>query len=374
MPRIIFLFLLYFFACSSASATPLQISHQGLIGAYYGISESEGSHSQFSNRGVFRTDGKLTLDYDLSHANKVSLINDYTVLFRTEDKSYRDGDWRYYPYLQWRNNNYGELDLGYNYNVALLFHQGAKEITFLGIRDSNSTYFLSNPNWGNGKKRTYFYTPKSTAIMNDGRAPKLNYISPEFWRSRIGFTYTPDTAHRRGMTSRYVDYEGREDGYVFALQHYEYLYGGKLTLSAGFGLFESTTKESSVSASYTKDGWNFGFGYKKAYVDGNKNAISTTAVSSYLPAYFDNYRESRSWDISLGYDFGKFKTNIAYLNTQADHTSDRDNLLIQSNIFKLDYGFELHWMNVWMNSDGDKRLNHKDTEGYAIISGIGWRF
>ena len=94
MPRIIFLFLLYFFACSSASATPLQISHQGLIGAYYGISESEGSHSQFSNRGVFRTDGKLTLDYDLSPANKVSLINDYTVLFRTEDKSYRDGDWR----------------------------------------------------------------------------------------------------------------------------------------------------------------------------------------------------------------------------------------------------------------------------------------
>ena len=31
-------------------------------------------------------------------------------------------------------------------------------------------------------------------------------------------------------------------------------------------------------------------------------------------------------------------------------------------------------MNVWMNSDGDTRLKHNDTKGYAVISGIGWRF
>lgn len=374
MPRHLLIFLFCIGFLSPANASPLTIKSQGLAGAYYGVSHSDGSQSQLANRGVARADGKLTLSYDTSTTNNISLINDYTILFRTDDKSYRDGDWRYYPYLRWHNQDYGTVDLGYNYNVALLFHQGAKEITFLGIRDSNSTYFLSNPNWGNGKKRTYFYTPKSTAIMNDGRSAKLNYISPEFWRSHIGFSYTPDSSNRRGMTSRYVDYEGREDGYVFALKHYEYLWGGKLTLSTGFGLFESSTKETSLSAGYTKGGWTFGLGYKKAYVDGDKNAISTTAVNSYLPAYFDNYRESRSWDVSLGYDFGDFRTNLAYLNTQADNTADRDQLLIQSNVFKLQHGLELYWMNVWMNSDGDTRLKHNDTKGYAVISGIGWRF
>lgn len=374
MPRLLLLSLVCLGLPASALASSLNIDSQGLIGAYYGLAHSEGSHTpQFANRGVARVDGQVSIGYDASAADSLRLVNDYTILFRTNDKIYRDGDWRYYPYLQWRNQDYGTFDLGYNYNVALLFHQGAKEITFLGIRDSNATYFLSNANWFNGKKRTYFYTPKSTAIMNDGRSAKLNYISPEFWRSRIGFTYTPDSANRRGMTSRYVDYDGRDDGYVFALQHYEYLWGGKLTLAAGFGLFESTTKETSFSAGYTNGGWNFGFGYKKAYVDGDKNAVSTTAVSSYLPAYFDNYRES-SWDISLGYDFGRFKTNLAYLNSQADHTADRDQLLIQSNVFKLQYGLELYWMNVWLNSDGDTRLKHTDATGYAIISGIGWRF
>ena len=45
-----------------------------------------------------------------------------------------------------------------------------------------------------------------------------------------------------------------------------------------------------------------------------------------------------------------------------------------SNVFKLQHGLELYWMNVWMNSDGDTRLKHNDTKGYAVISGIGWRF
>ena len=176
------------------------------------------------------------------------------------------------------------------------------------------------------------------------------------------------------MTSRYVDYEGREDGYVFALQHYEYLYGGKLTLSTGFGLFESTTKESSVSASYTKDGWNFGFGYKKAYVDGNKNAISTTAVSSYLPAYFDNYRESQVWDFSIGYDFGAFKTNLAYLHAQAENTRHRDDLLVQTNRYTLNKYFDLFWINAYINSKGIDRASDNNNKGYAIVTGIALKY
>ena len=40
--------------------------------------------------------------------------------------------------------------------------------------------------------------------------------------------------------------------------------------------------------------------YKKAYVDGTKNPISIEKLNDNLPAYFDNYRESEAWNVSVG--------------------------------------------------------------------------
>lgn len=210
------------------------------------------------------------------------------------------GRLRFYPYLLAEKDDYGKLTIGYTYNAAYLLHQGAQEISWIGIKDSNLTYWLSGVNWSNRLKKVRFATPKSTYIMDDGRAFKFSYFTPLIGNTKFGFSYAPDNANRRGMVSRYARYEKTEDGYTAAMQSRWKLGSGDLYTSAAYGLFNRTDNEWAFGARWVAGKFNVSVSYKNAYVKGDKNPISTKAVNAYLPAYFDNYREGQAWDFALG--------------------------------------------------------------------------
>lgn len=141
------------------------------------------------------------------------------MVFRQHDKDYNDGDWRFYPYALAENPKYGKFTVGHTYNAAFQLHQGAQEITWIGIQDSNLPYWLTSANWVNGLKTVKFATPKSTNIMDDGRSFKFSYFTPMIGNTKFGFSYAPDNASRRGMVSRYTSYQKKEDGYTAAMQN-----------------------------------------------------------------------------------------------------------------------------------------------------------
>jgi len=347
-----------------------QFDTSGLAGMYYGISNTK-QKNPYANRWVIRGDASLKADYIFDKNHKMGIHASTSAIFKQDDKNYRGGEYRFYPYIM-DSSTYGEFYLGYTYNAAYMLHKGAKDITFLNIDDSNATYFLTNPNWSNGFKSTFFATPKSTSIMNDGRAPKFTYIKPFTNDIKAGFSYTPDNAHRRGMVSRYVDYEGKENGYSFGLQKKWDLNNSTLYTSAGYGLFNGTDNEYSLGITWEYKNFNIASGYKKAEINGNKNPISTSKVSDYLPAYFDNYRESEAWNISIGYKWDNFKTNFAYLNTKAKNTRHQDNLLLWSNVYNITEHVELFLSTAYLNLHG--LTNSDDNHGYGIVTGIGYRF
>lgn len=342
----------------------------GLAGGYYGISHTKQKNPN-PNRVVIRADASLKLDYIHNPNHKTGIHASTTLMYRQHDKNYQDGEYRFYPYFA-DISEYGEFYIGYTNNAAYTLHKGAKDITFLNIDDSNATYFLNNLNWNNGFKSTLFATPKSTAIMNDGKAPKITYIKPLPEDIKIGLSYTPDNAHRRGMVSRYVDYEGQEDGYTFALQKKWQLENSTLYTSIGHGIFNGTDNETSLGITWKYKNFNIASGYKKAYIDGHKNPISTQRINSHLPAYFDNYRESTAWNISMGYKWDTFETNIAYLNTKAENTRHQDNLVLWSNIYHLDNNIDLFLTGAYLNTHGIE--NKDDNRGYGAIMGIGYKF
>lgn len=353
-----------------------ELSQSGMAGVYYGVTQTRENHNikNMPNRTVFRADGNVAGTYVLSKQNRVGVQADYTIVLRQHDANYGEGDWRFYPYALAESNHYGKVTVGYTYNAAYLLHQGAQEISWIGIKDSNLTYFLSDVNWSNGFKSVKFVTPKSTYIMDDGRAVKFSYFSPEIGNTKIGMSYTPDNAHRRGMVSRYVDYEKTQDGYSVAMQNSWYPGLGELKTSIGYGLFNRTDKEWAFGARWKLGKFNIAASYKKAYIDGDKNPISTVARNSHLPAYFDNYREGQAWDFSIGYDFGRFKTNLAYLHTEANNTRNRDDLVVQSNRFYVNEAIELFWINGYLNSKGFSRSSDNNNKGYASIAGVALKF
>ena len=208
--------------------------------------------------------------------------------------------------------------------------------------------------------------------MNDGRAPKIVYIASVDDTLKMGFSYAPDNKHRRGMNSRYVDYEEVEDGYTVATQKKWELGSSVLYTSLGYGLFNRTDKELSLGVTFENGNFNIASGYKKAYVDGGKNQISTIKVNDNLPTFFDNYREAQAWNISAGYKWEKYKTNLSYLLTDAKNTRHQDSIILWSNVYELKNGFELYGVGGYLKMHGTKSSD--DDRGYAVISGLGWRF
>lgn len=359
-----------------AAAHGFEFSQSGMAGVYYGIMETRDNNnvSNMPNRLVFRSDGNLEGAYKFENQTRLGVHADYTLVFRQHDKDYNDGDWRFYPYALAENSKYGKFTVGHTYNAAFQLHQGAQEITWIGIQDSNLPYWLTSANWVNGLKTVKFATPKSTNIMDDGRSFKFSYFTPMIGNTKFGFSYAPDNASRRGMVSRYTSYQKKEDGYTAAMQNKWNPGLGDLYTSVAYGLFNRTDNEWAFGVRWVVDKFNVSTSYKNAYIDGDKNPISTTARSPHLPAYFDNYREGEAWDFSVGYDFGRFKTNFAYLHSEAKNTRNRDDIFIQANRYSLNEYFELFWVNAYSNSKGVDRNSDNNNKGYAVITGIALKY
>ena len=359
-----------------AAAHGFEFSQSGMAGVYYGIMETRDNNnvSNMPNRLVFRSDGNLEGAYKFENQTRLGVHADYTLVFRQHDKDYNDGDWRFYPYALAENPKYGKFTVGHTYNAAFQLHQGAQEITWIGIQDSNLPYWLTSANWVNGLKTVKFATPKSTNIMDDGRSFKFSYFTPMIGNTKFGFSYAPDNASRRGMVSRYTSYQKKEGGYTAAMQNKWNPGLGDLYTSVAYGLFNRTDNEWAFGVRWVVDKFNVSTSYKNAYIDGDKNPISTTARSPHLPAYFDNYREGEAWDFSVGYDFGRFKTNFAYLHSEAKNTRNRDDIFIQANRYSLNEYFELFWVNAYSNSKGVDRNSDNNNKGYAVITGIALKY
>lgn len=359
-----------------AAAHGFEFSQSGMAGVYYGIMETRDNNnvSNMPNRLVFRSDGNLEGAYKFENQTRLGVHADYTLVFRQHDKDYNDGDWRFYPYALAENPKYGKFTVGHTYNAAFQLHQGAQEITWIGIQDSNLPYWLTSANWVNGLKTVKFATPKSTNIMDDGRSFKFSYFTPMIGNTKFGFSYAPDNASRRGMVSRYTSYQKKEDGYTAAMQNKWNPGLGDLYTSVAYGLFNRTDNEWAFGVRWVVDKFNVSTSYKNAYIDGDKNPISTTARSPHLPAYFDNYREGEAWDFSVGYDFGRFKTNFAYLHSEAKNTRNRGDIFIQANRYSLNEYFELFWVNAYSNSKGVDRNSDNNNKGYAVITGIALKY
>lgn len=348
----------------------------GLMGGYYGISETKKQYAvnAMPNRWVYRTDALFGANYHFSPDHQLGIFGNFTLVYREHDKDYRDGDWRFYPFVT-DKSKYGDITVGYVYGAAHELHKGAKEITFFGIDDTNMIYYLSNPNWGNGKHSVKFATPKSTAIMDDGRAAKIKYISPEIGNTKFGFSYTPKNENRRGLVSRYAHYELEEDGYTAAMQNrWELPDNSTLYTSMGYGIFNRTDNEMSFGVTWVKDNFNIAAGYKNAWIKGNKNPITYKAKSSYLPALFDNYRESNAYNVSMGYQFENFKTNLAYLHTEASNTRNSDDLYIWSNVYSANKYIDLFLVGAYLNAKGAEKYADDNSKGYAVVTGIGLKF
>lgn len=341
-----------------AKAGELNYGIEGHGQAAYGYSDMKKHHHGFSKAGV-----ESFVGYDFDDNNNVSLHLDVMGSIDKELKDYNQGDWGEEVYGI-ADTQYGQLMMGQVYNVASLFHTGAPTT---GILSSNSDVvnFLHNPNWRRNEKETKFTTLVSTDINTDGVAPKINYITPEFYGTALGFSYAPNSYNRRGLENKHAGY-AHKDGFVAAIYSDHRMGNINSKTAFGYGQYHGNDKEFSVSQSFNRGNWTIGVGARKTYVDGDNKSNPDRG----LPIDFDGYREGYAWNAGVGYEIGPFSSALSYFSSKQNRKDNKNDVIVWSNEYQFSKYVDFYLAAATLSY----RTNGQKDKGCAGVIGMGVNF
>ncbi len=278
---------------------------------------------------------------------------------------------------QWTNRGYGALFTPYGqfqagafYNVAFQFYVGAPEVGPHSVNDSNITNFFSNPNWNrNGGKIASYLTLNSAMMNTDNIANKFSYISPTFYGTTFGFTYMPSAYSNEGLINGYAPYRN-DEAYVFALANEKQLGEFNLRSYLGYGIYSRNDKEYAAGASVVWRNWTLGGAFHRTDADGGRYPLNRQINDYLTPAYFDNFREGKAWDIGLSYTYGKFSTAVTYFNSKADNTDNEDEFIQFTNRYQVNKHLNLYATLAHVNFKGLDNRASDSNKGYSYIAGF----
>ena len=336
---------------------------------YINISKRYRDNTKY-NHDVLLAQANFSLSRQFDNDYALSLNFDIMGGVDKELKDYNQGDWGEEAYAI-ADMPLGRLMLGQTTNVAAQFHTGAPSVGALS-NNRDVVNFISNPNWVRDGKVTKFATLDSTAIDTDGVAPKISYISPEFYNTYLGLSYVPDAYNRAGLISRYASYK-EDGGYVAALYTAQELPCFDLTADAGFARFHNNDNEFSLGVKLQKGNWSLGGGWRKTYIDG-QDKQENRSITEVRPEFFDAYREGEAYNIGIGYDIGPLETALTYFVSKASHSDNKNEIITWSNQYQINKNLDIFLAASHVNFDGQDHTTQENNSGYAFVTGIGINF
>lgn len=362
------------FATTSALAGEWNFEAGGNADALYGYSDVESRYESLdqNNSTPSEVNVNLSAEYSFNEEYKTGLYLDLMAGGDKQVKNFNQGAWGEEAYGVF-DSPYGRIMLGQTYNVAYQFGVGAPSVGPLGVNNSRIVDFITNPNWERDSKSASFRTLNSTDINTDGTAPKVTYITPEFYNTMLGFTYVPDSYSRSGLINKYADYDNK-DAYILGLYNSFEIYGVDVAASLGYGEFLDDDKELSAGLSLSRGGWTLGGSYRRTYVDGGDYPLNVVSNQERTPDLFDSYREGYAWNVGISYEIGPYQVGLSYFNAKADHSDNEDKIVQLSNSYQINKYVDVYLIAAHVDYRGSSKNIYDNNKGYAFVSGIGINF
>lgn len=365
--KAVLLSLIAFPSLLSAGEWTTEVSG-GIDGLYgYGDVRSQKDNSRFTGSG--RLD--FSAEYAFSNDYQAGLYLDLMTALDKELEDYNQGKWGEEIYGTF-DSPFGRLMLGQTFNVAAQFHVSAPEVGIMGVENSDVVDFIRNPNWQRNSRGTGFATLNTTFINTDGVAPKISYITPEYYGTMLGFSYVPESYNRRGLINKFADYKDNA-GYVFALYNQTDLGFADMSASLGYAVFDDIDKEYSAGISFYRGGWTLGGGYRRTEAD-NDNVPLNKKINNATPEFFDGYRDGSAWDVGLSYEIGPYEVSLGYFKSKADKADNSDEIIMLSNKYQLNKQTNIYLAAAHVDFDGSMSETGGSTRGYAFMAGFGLNF
>ena len=361
-------FALVTFACSNAFAGEFVYNYSGSANAFYGYSDysknpqnHQKHHNTPSSAEVYTSAG-----YEFENGDSFMLNVDAQIAGDKKIKDYNQGDWGENVYGVY-TSKYGELSAGQMYNAAYQLAVGAPSVGYFRTNNSPITDFLVTHNWQRGKGQTAYRTLNSTYLNTDGDALKVAYVTPEFWGTKVAFSYTPDSYSKSGLLSKQSLYEHKSSYATGIYNSYDFSYFS-MESSLGYAFNHKNNQEVSAGLSLYRKGWTLGASYRKSFTSSHDYEINTSREAEY-PYFYDGFRRGQAYNVGLSYEIGPFKTGLTYFNAKADKTNNEDHILTFANRYAFYKNAALYLATAYAEYKGDGE-NVKSNRGTAVILGL----
>ncbi len=346
--------------------------YSGQAAAFYGYSEfadrysylhkhnNTPSYAEIYTSAGYRFDGdttfKIGAELQISGAKEV--------------EDYNHGKWGENIYAELAGK-YGELSVGQLYNAAYQLAVGAPSVGHFRANSTPITDFIANPNWKRHSRVASYRMVNSTYLNTDADAPKISYTTPEFYNTKLAFSYTPDSYSQAGLINEHSRYDNRSS-YATGLYNYIQLADWEIETSIGYAYNRKNNQEISAGMSIYRKGWTLGGSYRHTFTSSGDYALNLSNGND-LPYYFDGYRRSHAYNVGLSYQFGPFISGLTYFAGYADKTDNESKIVTWANKFEFHKHFSLYLTTAYGEYTGG-RTNEENNRGYAFIGGLELNF
>lgn len=342
----------------------------GISNAFYGYSDySEKFHPQYKHSHTPASAELYTAaGYNFDNKTAFKLGLDLQAAGGKEVEDYNQGKWgeNIYGTLE---SAYGEFSIGQVYNAAYQLAVGAPKVGYFKANNSPITDFIANPNWQRHSRVASYRTLNSTYLNTDADAPKISYITPEFYRTKLAVSYTPDSYSEAGLINKHSRYDSRSS-YAAGLYNHQDFGKFEVESSLGYAYNRKNNQEVSVGLSIYRKGWTLDGSYRKSFTSSGDYALND-AVG--LPYYFDGYRRSSAYNVGLSYEFGPLTTGVSYFASSADKTDNKDKIVTWANKIAVHKYVSLYLAAAYAEYTGGRDVS-ENNRGYAFISGVELEF
>jgi len=353
---------------TSAKAGEFSYDYSGFANGFYGYTQYSDKyrHMYSRNNTPVNAEVNTSASYGFDDGSAVSLEVDAQASHGKQIKDYNHGDWGENIYVTY-SNNYGELTVGQVYNAAYQMAVGAPGVGYFRVNNTPLTDFIANPNWQRSGKTASYRTLNSTYLNTDADAFKFSYTTPEFYRTKLAISYTPDSYSRAGLINERSRYDNRSSASLGLYNDLDFDFA-EVESSLGYAYNHKNNQEISAGLSLYRKGWTLGGSYRKSFTSSKDYALNEN-VSEYTPYYYDGYRRGQAFNVGLSYEIGPFKTGVSYFAAYADKTDNRDSIVSWINRYAFNKYISAYLATGYAEYKGDKNLDESN-RGYAFIGGI----
>ena len=351
-----------------ANASEFVYDYSGTVDAFYGYTDYADSYQKEHKHNNTPASAEIytSTGYVFDDESSIKIGADFQIASGKEIEDYNQGKWGENLDVTY-NSDYGELSLGQIYNAAYQLAVGAPLIDYFRVNNTPITDFIANPDWQRNKHAVGYRTLNSTFLNTDADSLKVSYITPEYFHSKIAFSYTPENYSQAGLMNKHAKYENKSS-YATGIYSDFDLDFAELETSLGYAYNRKNNQEVSAGLSLYRKGWTLGGSYRKSYTSSDDYELNLQ-TNDYTPYYFDGYRRSQAFNIGLSYEIGPFKTGLSYFASYADKTDNKDKIISLANRFAFNKYLAVYFTTAYAEyaKDGESA---KGNRGFALISGL----